>query len=209
LIGSGIYYLTKNAKRHILTLIGLWTVPYALWLLVGNDVDLSRYYFPLVAIGCLLAGIGLVSLKIPAVWLLAGWVLINGVITVPLAIEHQGSPPIGHKVVDYLYANFDPNQTVIFIPTNSETPHLIPFLKERGTDFASFSFPIASLEGPVAYQEAHNNTVYALLIPGQVPKGWTPVAHFCRNRYIQSRGEVDIWLYKHQGSEAAVNLACI
>ncbi len=195
LVGLGSWRLLRKATNHSPTWLAvLWAGPYLAWIGFGNDVDLARYYLPLVALACLVAGNGL-----PQGW--RGWpVLVGGLVALlvvsgPLGFEHRDSLPISHRLTNYINANLDPAQATLIV--TDEIPYLIFFTQENAPAIPSVRVSEAELTARTARFEAEGRTVYATWTPAQVPQGWQPVARLCRSRFMESRGPLEVWLYRH------------
>lgn len=204
LIVAGFKGLVSSSNRTVLYMTILWAGPYFVWILLGNDVDLARYDFPLVAILCVLAGSGLLSnrylgrLAIPLIG------LSLALITIPQAIEHHTLPPVGDQLVNYARANSPTNAFII----NDDTSPLIFFLLDETPETYSVRVATAGIEEATTKLEAAGYAVYVTALPGSALPGsdWVPVARFCRGQFMESRGPLEVWLYQHGGSVNSGNL---
>lgn len=195
LIGSALKKLGRKKIAPPLLMALLWGGPYFAWIILGNDVDLARYDFPLVALVCIVAGLGLPSKTIFRTAVIAVVALGLGLITIPQALEHHTHPPIGVQLAAYAQLN---SEGAAFI-VNDDTSPLIFFLLDEAPETYSLRVFTSDLEKETARLEAAGYAVYLTGLPGTpLPgKGWVPVTRFCRGQFMESRGPLEVWLYRH------------
>jgi hypothetical protein len=205
---SGITRLLKSSNRSMAMLVGLWGLPYLLWILLGNDVDLARYDLPLVAIICVLAAIGLPANRFAAYGAALVVIIALGIITVPLAWEHRDSPPIGQSLAGYVNENLSTADTTVVI--NDQIPYLIFFMQEYAPRYSGIRIQDDSLDVQVEKLAGEGRKVYITALPDSLREGWVPVARFCRGLYMESRGPLEVWFYRYDpsSSQQAPNLRC-
>ncbi|NWJ47262.1 MAG: DUF2723 domain-containing protein [Chloroflexi bacterium] len=195
---NGIKRLLQASNRHMVILAGLWGIPYLLWILLGNDVDLARYDLPLVALICILAAIGLPFGRLAAYGALVALAFVLGMVTVPLAWEHRESPPIGQRLVRYVNQNLNNTGTTIAI--NDQIPYLIFYLQEYAPSYSSIRIQNDSLDVQVEKLTLEGRKIYITALPDSLGEGWVPVARFCRGQYMESRGPLEVWFYLYDPS---------
>ena len=196
LLISGGYRLFKSPKRIALFLALLWAVPYALWILIGNDVDLARYDFPLIAMTCIVAGMGLPQGRLKSQLALIMVLISLCIVTVPLAVEHHVSPPIGQRLAAYSNTNLNPAKSAVII--TDDVPTLVFFMSEIAPSYRTLRFSNDQIAIQTWRLESQGKTVYATLNPANATTDWEPVARFCRGRFMESRGPIETWLYRHK-----------
>lgn len=194
----------RLARHEAGKLALLWAGSYVVCTLLNYDVDLARYSFPLVAITCIAAGIGLPHRPHLAILSLSGAFLAVVLVTMPLALEHHTSPLLPPRVTSYIKAKLDPAKTTVLI-TDDMTP-LIFFMEENAPQYQfvrakqeEVAVRVKELQSSAAGQ----NTIYAAWLPGNAPAGWQPQARLCRNQYLDARGPLEIWLYRYAPDSAA------
>jgi hypothetical protein len=199
LVGFGSVRLIRakskqnSLAKHPLILALLWFVPYFLWLALGNDVDLARYTLPLVAMICIVSGIGLPKRLIITVPVLVVALVSLAVVSVPLTIEHTTNSPIGEKLASYSRNNLDPAETTLFI--SDETATLIFFAQQSAPKFQSVRLLNKTLEAQIAQYSTRK--LYGTWLPGNAPDGWHLVTRLCRGKYMESRGVMEVGLYQY------------
>jgi hypothetical protein len=195
LAGAGSVRLVRAQSRQPLIMGLLWAVPYFLWILVGNDVDLARYEFPLVALICGLVGAGLPERKKLAGGAILAAGLSLALITIPQAIEHHTSPPIGERMVKYVNTNPAAGKKVYLI--NGATAPLAFFLEDEAHGVYSQQVTDDQLEPETARLQSAGWNLYLTALPRQAPPGWFPVARLCRGQFMESRGPLEVWIYRY------------
>lgn len=198
----------RIARHTVGKLALLWAGSYLICTLLNYDVDLARYSFPMVAITCILAGLGLPSQPQKALALLAATTLAVGFVVIPLALAHHTSPLLPPRVVEYVNANLDPAQSSLLI--TDDMTALTFFLQENGPQYQFVRAKPEEVESRVQELQAHGRQVYATWLPGHAPGGWVPQARLCRDQYLDARGPLEIWLYRYAptSSPPAQALAC-
>lgn len=213
LLGAAWLHLWRE-RWHVhswLWLCGSWTLPYLLWWVVVHDVSLSRYSLPVVAILCVLAGVGGAALRRYGQALIAGTLIGLAAITLPLATALRDSPPIGRQLAAYLQqypvvhgrvhgatqAGAYKSAEVLLISggvplfVRAYAPAVRTIIAQPGLSAAQLS----------RYQAAGFSvyaTELALSQPEVAQLGWQPVARFCQHPHIESRGPHQLLLYRYQ-----------
>lgn len=195
LAGTGSYRLVHGKSRQPLIIGLLWAGPYFLWILLGNDVDLVRYDFPLVALICVLAGLGLPEQKKLAGGVMVTVCLSMALITIPQAVEHRNNPHIGEKLVKYVNTNPLTGKKVYIV--DDATSLLGFFLEDEAPGVYSRRITDDKLEQETAKLEGAGWNLYLTALPGQAPPGWFPVIRLCRGQFMESRGPLEVWVYRH------------
>ncbi|HEX2914712.1 MAG TPA: DUF2723 domain-containing protein [Chloroflexia bacterium] len=193
-----------STSRLPLVLSLLWSVPYFFWILLGNDVDLARYCFPLVAIACIWIGMGLPRGKKLATVTLLVLLIAEAVVSVPLGIEHHTSLPITHRLANYMNQYLDPATSTVVV--GDALSPLMFFTEENAPKIPSERVLDVNMTGEVAKLEAQGKTVYGTYLPNTAPQGWQPVIRLCRSRFMESRGPLEVWLYRHAPGAAPAPL---
>lgn len=191
---NGVRRLARFAESPLKIIVLIWTVSYFLATLAAFDVDLTRYYFPLVAINCIVAAMGL-----PTNWkfgypLLLATAAALTLIVVPLAFEHQHHPPLGVQLTDYVTTEISQPTSEVLI--TDDTPTLFFFMQENAPNYQMLRLTNNILE-KTSQQLVKNHTVYSTWLNGDAPKDWVPVARFCRNPLLESRGPLEMGLYRY------------
>jgi len=207
LMFNGGRRLLRSANKSALILALAWISPYFAWIMLGNDVDLARYDLPFVAMGCILAAMGIPTrLKIayPTVALI---VLTVGIVSVPLALEHQNSLPIAQRLPAYMNLELKPEQSTLII--GDDTSPLIFFAQEYAPSIQSIRVLDADLPVQVQKLSEAGRSVYITSNSAVPPKDWLPVARLCRSRFMESRGSLETWFYRYSpGTNIKPTLAC-
>lgn len=196
LLAIGAWHLACSPKRTSLLFAILWFVPYFTWVLLSHDLEFSRYGFPLVALACIVGGIGLPANRTVALTTLAGVVLVVSIVSVPLAFEHQNNPPLGQKLINYLKVNFEPEKTTVII--TEDFGSLTFFMKDTAPKYRSLWLKYREVEIQARRVSAQAQAVYATFAPEKAPNNWVAVARFCRQRFLETSGPSEVWLYRYQ-----------
>jgi len=201
LLVSGTATLARRKLSPPLLMALLWVGPYFAWILLGNDVDLARYEFPLVALLCILVGLGLPSRKWVKILAIPVISLCMALVTVPQALEHHTHPPVGEQLATYASQNSGDAAFIV----NDDTSPLIFFLVDEAPESYSLRVATPDLEKETANLEKSGHTVYVTALPGTALPGnnWVPVARFCRGKFMESRGPLEVWLYQHNPAATA------
>jgi hypothetical protein len=89
-VALGCWRIARTPKAR--TLGALFVGPYTVWMALGHDVDLARYFLPIVAVACVVAGVGAWPRAFGVALGLAS-IAVAGAVSYPLAREYQRSPP--------------------------------------------------------------------------------------------------------------------
>jgi hypothetical protein len=208
LVGRGSWRLFKNTNHTPLILAVLWLLPYGLWILLGNDVDLARYDFPFIALICLLAGLGLptnvtsktryIKPKFIPVLVLGCVVILVGAVSVPLALNHHTNPPIGDKLADFANRRLpQPQAAQVFIADNI-SPMVFFMLYQAPTVQIRRATDDALLSQVLQLSQTYPVYLATTTPPTAMPENWVEVTNFVRNPYLESRGPLQVWFYQYQ-----------
>lgn len=200
LLVLGMLRLWRTTNKQPLFLVLLTAIPYLLWIVLGNDVDLARYSLPFVALGAIVAALGLPTLQKGAYLLAAGTLVALAVVSVPLGIEHRDSLPVMHPLTNYLNSNLD--SAVATVIVTDDVSHLIFFTLENSPQIESIRVRTEEIDAKVNALVANGRTVYAVGLPNVKLSGWQPEARLCRSRFMESRGPLEIWLYRYAPGES-------
>jgi hypothetical protein len=202
LLGLGIKRFVQPVLRQALVMIGLLTVPYLAWIGFSHDVDLARYTLPLVAAFSLLVGMGLPQ-NLRRFYLTISWVSLSLiVVTVPLAIEHQQHRPLGQQLAEYMNINFQRQRDLLlFGPDLRHSTSL--YIGNIAPGFEVVNSAAEELEKKSQIFALRRHTVYTVAVAGKLPRHWEPVAHLVRNRYMESREVVEVWIYRYNPAARA------
>ena len=193
LLACGLWQVGRSAGRDMQLLLLLWVVPYALWVILSNDVDLARYYFPLVALVCMLAGIGLPTRRFLAAAAVGVVCVALTLVTVPLALAHATDTPLGSKLAAYTRTHLVPQHSVMFVPDNLSA--LLIFTQREAPMITSTRLsPLASAN--FSDVDRKSNLVYKVDLPNQAEDGWSPVVRLCREPLLHSRDYHELWIYR-------------
>lgn len=203
LLPSGLINLFGKRPPLLLTLLGLWFVPFVFWIIVVHNVDWARYAYPIVATLILLAALGLPKARAFAVSTLAIACASLLLVSFPLILEHQRVPPLHWQLTDYLNQNLEPSRSVILYADN---PHV---LYRNAPDFdirlAEYDF----LDGQAASLMGRGADVYTLSETfeqsGERADRWQVVARFCQNRFITTGLSDSLTLYKYVDRRTKTN----
>ena len=181
---------------------------YAIWMYIGHDVDLARYFLPIVAAMCIVAALGLSQRRTISISILAFAVIMIGSVSIPLAYIHASTPPLQTQLAHYLAddANFtsgsfiaDKIELFRFLRERSSPLRLVPIganrelIEQRATDLERYNSVVLSTSWTLGEERNEN---------------WTAVARFCRNPYLRSRSPSELILYRY-GSAAPSKEAMI
>jgi 4-amino-4-deoxy-L-arabinose transferase-like glycosyltransferase len=202
LLGMGVLRLGRSSNKQPLILLALAGLPYLLWIMLGNDVDLARYSLPFIAIGVIVAGIGLPSAKKQAYATLLVTLVAVSVVSVPLGVEHRDSLPIMHRLTAYLNTNLDPSDATIIV--TDDVAGLIFFVQENSSQFQAIRVRTEAIETQTRELQAQGRTIYAVGLANVNLAGWQPEVRLCRSRFLESRGPLEVWVYRYAPGEKVV-----
>jgi hypothetical protein len=168
----------------------LFVVPYALFVSYGQDATLTRYALPLVAAACLTVALGLPERGGLPIGL--GAAMAIAVVSGPLALERQATPPLGHQLAVYAAQHVAPRDS-LFVVTG-DAPYARVFLEELDPALPLAEAGLDEL-GPLAARLAAKR-VYATAPPAEKPEQWVPEARFVRGPFVESRGPLLLTLYR-------------
>lgn|GEM_PF-2045004 len=191
----GIKQLTEAHQSTPRFLVLFWFGSYTVCTLLNYDVDLTRYTFPLVAISCIVAALGIAMLPKYRIILAIVTVVTVAVVSVPLALEHHTSTPAGVGLSNYINTTLDPATSTIII--NDDTASLIFFMQENAPKHNTLRVKEAELYPAIQANETVGRTVYATWLEGDAPQDWVLVKAFERNLALESRGPLMVGLYRH------------
>jgi hypothetical protein len=192
LAGIGSWRLARHEAGRLAI---LWVGSYLICTLVNYDVDLARYSFPLVAITCIAAGMGLPNDRIISLVAMTITIAALALVTIPLAVEHKTNLPIGQKLVNFVQTNTNPAKSTLII--TDEVAPLIFFLQDAAPNYRTLRMKEPDIAGQLWRLEAQGRTIYATLNPANATSDWVPAARLCRGQFMESRGPVEVWVYKH------------
>jgi hypothetical protein len=211
--------------RPALILALLWLVPYSIGVLITLDIDQARYSLPVVALLCILAGIGLpklTKLKPPSLasaspsfqchqwrslnlaWLVTIVVTI-GLVSIPLALAHRTEAPIGQNLVNYVQTELDPSFAAVII--SDETPLLFFYMQDEIPKFLSLRLGQADMAAALNGLESQGRTVFITTLASTDPNQWgnsgqwIPEIKLCRSAPLESSGPFEVELYRHVSAQ--------
>ena len=114
LLGLAALGLTRLPRRVTLVAIGLG-LPYALWLLLGQNPEKPRHLLPMVPALAVLVGIGVSHLPVlarPVLGLAAAGLLM---VSMPLALEQRHCPSPEAQLASWLPAHYPREGTQLFL----------------------------------------------------------------------------------------------
>jgi len=169
--------------------IGLWSVPHLLYILVGHDIDYPRYLLSAVAFLTLVGGLAL--LRFPRAGTAAVIVALGAMATVsgPLALKQRRMPPIEIRVERFLARRAPATLAVM------DHSGLQFFLEDGHADIVSAAATPESIVSLRQMWESTGREVFTTDPPPQDPAGWVPVAHFCTDRLLNPYLIQDLWLF--------------
>jgi hypothetical protein len=189
--GGGILVLRRDPV--LARALALWTLPYLLLVLTANDPRVARYGLPLTASAAIVAGLGVARLGRYA-WVGAvALVLAQGAVIVPLERQARRQPPLPVQVVAYVADHIDPRRDIVLVTEDAAS--LRVFLEEAGLPVEA-----ASQEALLARAEDRlraGGVVYSTAPSVSAPERWVVEARFRRDRFLESRGPWDAWLYRY------------
>jgi hypothetical protein len=142
------------------------------------------------------AGLGLPVGRVKSQLTLVGVLVALSLVTVPLAAEHKISPPIGQRLASYVNTNLSPANSALII--TDDVPTLVFFMSESTPAYRTLRFKNEEIALQTWRLETQGKIVFATLSPLLAPSDWIPVARFCRGRFMESRGPLETWLYRHK-----------
>jgi hypothetical protein len=170
-------------------LAALWAVPHLLYLFVAHDVAYPKYTMPAVALASLVAGLAALAPRRwgPAAVMAA--VAATCAVSAPLARRQRQEPPVEDRAARFLAAQDRAAVAVVDVPA------LPALLRERAPGVPWISVPPDLVGRYRRRWEAEGRHVFATAVPPDEASGWTPVAHFCRDPFIDPRLGADVWLF--------------
>jgi hypothetical protein len=215
-------YAKSKHQHTALILALLWLLPYSIGVLITLDIDQARYSLPVVALLCIVAGVGLpkLTLKKPTLpssslflssqrrhWQLLNlaWIVVIvvtiGLVSIPLALAHRSEVPIGQNLVNYVQSELDPSFSAIII--SDETPLLFFYMQDEIPKFLSLRLGQADMEAAIKGLESQGRTVFVTTLDSTNPNQWgdsgqwVPEIKFCRSALLESSGPFEVQLYRH------------
>lgn len=204
---NGVRRIARSSQQSVKVIALIWTASYLLCTLINFDVDLTRYYFPLIAINCVVAAMGL-----PTNWkwgypVLLATAVALALVVIPLSFEHQHHPPLGVQLTDYTTTEL--NQATSTIIISDDTPALVFFMQNNAPTYQMMRVFAPNLTQQTQKLVASGHTVYATWLPGDAPVGWVPVARLCRNPLLESRGPLEMGLYRYSPAAAFLSVSTL
>jgi 4-amino-4-deoxy-L-arabinose transferase-like glycosyltransferase len=191
----GLRRIRSDATSSLGPLLLAWTLPYALWVLFGFDLDVPRYTLPLVAVTALVAGLGVPSRA--SVPILVALGVAQAVVTVPLAFEHARHPSLGYALADTL--RIDASRTDA---GNRPSALLVtdPLLFVPAPALPAGAALVYADPGALSQEarrfEARGFVVYATAPAPEASGEWTLVAHLRRSLAQSPPGPPETWLFR-------------
>ncbi len=203
----GGWRLIRNWRSAALHLAVLWSLPYFVTSVqISHDLNMARYTFPLVALLCIVAGLGLPSQKIARSLALFGLTIALLLVTGPLALQHRVSPPLGQRLADFANIYLDPAKAAVIVPGNLHRDAFINlFMFEKAPGIPSGGASFATLPERTKLLEEQGRTVYATFRLTTAPADWRLVAVLRQNRFMDSLMDADNFLelgiYRHDATK--------
>ncbi len=176
-------------RGTVAVLVALWGGPHLLHLFVAHDVAYPKYAMPAVALASLIAGLAALS---PRRWGPAAvMAAVAGAcaVSAPVAWHQRQEPPVEDRAARFLAAQDRAAVAVV------DVPGLPTFLRERA-DGVPWIFVAPDAVARFRRRwEAEGRRVFATAVPPDEASGWTPVAHFCRDPFIDPRLGPEVWLF--------------
>ncbi len=197
----GLVSLLRGKSFLPLAVSFVWLVPYALWMYLGHDVDLARYHFPLVAGAVLLAGLGLPKQMRVALPVIGVSILLVGVVSLPLAYRHSVTPSLHQQVASYIDQNMGKETSALLTSSTELLRYAKTYAKGLyiapiGADAKLIESRLRSVQG---WKPTVLSTSYTLgQLEASATEDWVPIARFCQDPYLRSRGASEFVLYQHQ-----------
>jgi hypothetical protein len=199
LIGFGLGVWTLWQK-HRLTLwfSSLFLLPHLLWWVSSFDPVTARYTLPIVILLCVVTAIGLGTIITRGQWIFTPvFLTMLGVISLPLAREHQQSLPLEFQIA--MYFQDRPNLEDILLFQPSPSLHLQMALPQLQLE----KLPLTSVGANRTDLTAFGREVFGSsyrLEPFRVAAWWQPVKRFCRSRYLRLRttDTLEATIYRYQ-----------
>jgi hypothetical protein len=200
--GLGVQVLWQK-HRLILWFSSLFLLPHLLWWLSSFDPVTARYTLPVVAWVCVVSAIGMGSLVTQRQWILTPIFLIFlALVSLPLAREHQQSPPLELQIAAYFQDRPNLEDILLFQPSPSlQLQMALPELRLE-------KLPMTSVGAKRTDLTAFGREVYGSdyrLEPFQAPVWWQPVQRLCRSRYLRLRSidALEVTIYHYQPQQEA------
>lgn len=209
---AGLISLVRRQDRHPVWLLATWVIPYALWVFFSHDVDLPRYFFPLVAV--MPIGVAIGSSYRWSRWVGAVLLLCVAGVSLPLALEHRTTAPAPRQLAEYL-AHSAGEERLLLLSELGEPYDPEAFVPPGGFTLPQYEVRMRSVQDTLTYKNAgalHDLDAYAqrqqvaalskrrdlylLALEPVDSELWQFDARFCRNPHIKSREFSDLWLYR-------------
>jgi hypothetical protein len=193
LLGMGLHRLYTLPRRTPLMLAILWSVPYILWVGIGNDVDLARYTFPLIGIIGIIAALGINQrTTLPFI----GLSLCLIAVTVPLAVAHRQEPPPEWQLAEF-FSEHSELQTVVVLSQYQPV-----YVRASLPGITLLAPHLQVLDSQAQALQARGRDVYLLVwfptASSALSERWVRVGHFCRSAILRSRGFHELLLYHYR-----------
>jgi hypothetical protein len=196
LVAAGVRRLSRPSARQGARLAALFGGGYAVSVVVNHDPRFPRYILPLVAVLCVVAGIGLPRRPWGARFAVAAAAAALLLTSVPVARLHHDTPRLGYKVARFVRERLDPERDTLFLANDAE---YVEFFVSRGAPGVALAWAAQhELYARVRDLEAKGRRVYATAPAAEDPQAWVPVARFCRGELIDLIAPREVWIFKHE-----------
>jgi hypothetical protein len=196
LVAAGVVRLSRPSAREAARLAVLFGGVYVLSVLVNLDPRFSRYALPLVALLCVIAGIGIPGrawLARLAVAAIAAALLLT---SVPLARLHHDVPRLGYKVARFVGERLDPSRDTLVIANDNE--YVDFYISRAAPRVPRVPASEGELHAAVRKLEAEGRRVYSTAPAREDPQAWVPVARLCRGELLDLLAPPEVWIFRHE-----------
>ena len=202
-----IFLLGIWSTRHLSRIWQIsicFIVPHLIWWLTSLDPVTGRYALPIVAWICTIMAIGISQLpRLQSRVLMPILFGLLGLISFPLAKEHQQSLPLELQIAAYFQDRPNLEDVLLF-----QTDPILQ-LRKALPELRLEKLPITSVGANRTDLTAFNRQVYGTnyrLEPFQTALWWQPVKRLCRNRYfrIRSSDALEIIIYRYVPKQATL-----
>jgi hypothetical protein len=205
----GIWSIRHSSRIWQLSIC--FIVPHLIWWLTSLDPVTGRYALPIVAWICIITAVGISQLpRLQSRVLTLILFGLLGFISLPLAKEHQQSPPLELQMATYFQDRPNLEDVLLFQPGASlQLQQALPELRLE-------QLPLTSVGANRMDLTAFNRQVYGTsyrLESFQAALWWQPVKRLCRNRFLRIRSSdpLEVMVYRYapmQKKQSRVELLC-
>jgi len=198
--------LLRHSYRPVRLLALTWSLPYLIWLVFGQAVDLPRQHFPLAVWVCVVAALGLPHRLWQSVPIGSMAIASVAFVTWPLALEHHETPMGEQQLAEFLRLQARSSRVVLI--THNISP-LVRAMAPRARQVTARSGGRARQVQELQQERFRVFATDKALTADDLSRGeWVPVVRFCQNSFIRPWGSQWLVYEFAPGSTPPTHLEC-